>query len=106
MERSEFLEISPYAADEGELIGQHPRDVPLKSLSLKFRVQNPLKALRERCLDCCCFQPAEVRRCVSVDCPSWPFRMGTNPFRKKRHLSEEQKAATALRLRVRTGGAG
>lgn len=98
MERSEFLEISPYAADEGELIGQHPRDVPLKSLSLKFRAQNPLKALRERCLDCCCGSASEVRQCVSVDCPSWPFRMGTNPFRKKRELSPDQKREIAERL--------
>ena len=98
MEPRDFQEISPYQADGGELIGQHPRDVPLKSLSLKFRAQNPLKALRERCLDCCCGSASEVRQCVSVDCPSWPFRMGTNPFRKKRELSPDQKREIAERL--------
>ena len=41
-------------------------------------------ALRARCLDYCCGQASEVRKCVSVECPSWSFRMGVNPFRQKR----------------------
>jgi hypothetical protein len=36
-----FLEISPLQADEGELIGKHPGDVPPQILSQKFRAQNP-----------------------------------------------------------------
>jgi hypothetical protein len=44
MDRRDFLEISPFQADEGELIGKHPSDVPSETLSLKFRAQNPLKA--------------------------------------------------------------
>ena len=98
MEPRDFLEISPYQADEGELIGKHPVDVPSEILSLKFRAQNPLRAIREKCLDCCCGNAAEVRKCVAVDCPSWPFRMGTNPFRKKRELSAQQKCERARRL--------
>jgi hypothetical protein len=47
----QFLEISAYPADEGELIGKHPGDVPSQILSLKFRAQNPLKTIREKCLD-------------------------------------------------------
>jgi hypothetical protein len=54
MERRDLLEKSPYQSDEGELIGKHPGDVPSEILSLKFRAQNPLKGIRERCLDCCC----------------------------------------------------
>ena len=96
--RERFLEISPFQSDEGELIGQHPSDVPSDSLCLKFRAQNPLKAIRETCLDCCCGNASEVRKCVAVDCPSWPFRMGTNPFRKKRELSAQQKCERATRL--------
>ena len=96
--RERFLEISPFQSDEGELIGKHPSDVPPNSLCLKFRVQNPLKAIRETCLDCCCGNASEVRKCVAVDCPSWPFRMGTNPFRKKRELSSKQKCERAARL--------
>ena len=95
-----LLEISPFLADEGELIGKHPSDVPSDFLSLKFRAQNPLKAIREKCLDCCCGNAAEVRKCVAVDCALWPFRMGMNPFRKKRELTPQQKREVAERFRA------
>lgn len=99
LERSpDLLEISPYQADEGELIGKHPRDVPSEILSLKFRAQNPVKAIREKCLDCCCGNAAEVRKCVAVDCALWPYRMGANPFRKKRELTLEERRERAERL--------
>lgn len=44
--------------------------------------QNPVKAIRAKCLDCCCNQPKEVRLCPTARCPLHPFRMGHNPFRK------------------------
>ena len=72
--RKVLLEPSLYAADGGELIGQVPANIPSEILSRYHREQNPLKALRARCLDCCCGNASEVRKCVSVDCPSWPFR--------------------------------
>jgi hypothetical protein len=99
MERRDLLEISAYQADEGELIGKRPSDVPSEILSLKFRAQNPLNAIREKCLDCCCGNAAEVRKCVADDCPLWPFRMSTNPFRKKRELGPAEKHERVKRLR-------
>lgn len=42
---------------------------------------SPLKAIRARCLDCCCFRAGEVRQCPSNDCPLHPFRFGRNPNR-------------------------
>ena len=39
----------------------------------------PVKAIRKKCLDCSCFQPKEVRLCTCVDCPIYPYRMGTRP---------------------------
>ena len=99
MEGPDFLEVSPYLADEGELIGKHPSDMPSEILCLKFRAQNPLKAIREKCLDCCCANATEVRKCVAVDCALWPYRMGTNPFRKKRELAPVEKHERAERLR-------
>ena len=101
IDAQELLEISPFQSDEGQLIGKHPGDVPSEILSLKFRAQNPLKAIREKCLDCCCGNAAEVRKCVALDCPLWPFRMGRNPFRKKRELSRQQKHERSERLRRR-----
>jgi len=96
-EQNPLLEISASKNDNGELVGRIPVDVPLDFLLLNFSAQNPVKALRARCLDCCCGDASEVRKCVATDCPSWPFRMGTNPFRKKPVLSEgERQRRTAL----------
>jgi hypothetical protein len=94
----DLREISPFPVDGGELIGRDPRKVPSEILSLYHREKNPLKALRARCLDCCCDQPSEVRKCVSVECPNWPFRMGANPYRQKRTLSPEHKERMVERL--------
>jgi hypothetical protein len=98
VERRDLLEISPFQADDGELIGKHPADVSSEILSLNFRVQKPLKAIREKCIDCCCGNAAEVRKCVATNCALWPFRMGTNPFRKKRKLSAGERRERAERL--------
>lgn len=43
---------------------------------------SPLKAIRAKCIDCCCGYTAEVRSCTAEDCPIWPYRMGHNPNRK------------------------
>lgn len=99
MDRHEFLEKSRFQGDEGESIGKHPGDVPLETLSLKFRAQNPLGAIREKCLDCSGGNAAEVRKCVAIYCALWPYRMGTNPFRKKLSLSDAQKRERAERLK-------
>ena len=42
----------------------------------------PLKAIRAKCMDCCCGQATEVRLCQIDDCPLYEFRMGHNPNRK------------------------
>ena len=34
------------------------------------------KAIRLKCLDCCCGSAMEVRLCESRKCPLWRFRMG------------------------------
>lgn len=57
-----------------------------------------LKAIRAKCLDCCGGMPSEVRECHITGCALHPYRMGTNPFRKKRQLTDEQREALAERL--------
>lgn len=57
-----------------------------------------LKAIRAKCLDCCADMPSEVRECQIESCALHPFRMGRNPFRKKRELTDEQRQALADRL--------
>lgn len=38
--------------------------------------RSPLKAIRAKCIDCCCGNKTEVRLCPSEKCPLWPFRSG------------------------------
>lgn len=39
----------------------------------------PIKAIRAKCLDCCCGHPSEVRICTTIKCPLYPYRMGKRP---------------------------
>ena len=64
-----------------------------------MEIRNPVKAIRAKCLDCCCGQTKEVTLCVSSACPLYPFRFGKNPYRSKREYTEEQRAAMAERMR-------
>jgi hypothetical protein len=72
--------------DELRLLGHEP--------------MSPLAALRARCLDCCAGSADEVRKCMALDCPSWPFRMGVNPWRT---MSEGRREA-GRRLAARRAG--
>ena len=59
---------------------------------------NVLRAIRLKCLDCSCFQLGEVRDCPVTTCPLYPFRLGENPYRRKRELSEDEKIEIKERL--------
>lgn len=37
------------------------------------------KAIREKCLDCCCGQVKEVTLCEVKECPLFPYRFGCGP---------------------------
>jgi hypothetical protein len=68
---------------------------------------SPLQALRARCLDCCAFQPREVALCPAVDCPSWPFRMETDPWRKPASEARRKAARQVMsRLNARRNRGG
>ena len=41
----------------------------------------PMKAIRAKCLDCCCGQANEVRLCTATQCPLYEYRSGHNPNR-------------------------
>lgn len=34
------------------------------------------KAIRLKCIDCCCDNVSEVRKCPAKHCPLWRYRMG------------------------------
>ena len=68
---------------------------------------SPLQAIRAHCLDCCVYQEQEVALCTAVKCPSWPFRMGTDPWRKPASPARREatrRAMTALNARRRERG--
>ena len=62
-------------------------------------LQNPVKAIRAYCLECCLSSSNEVQLCPAEGCALHPFRLGKNPYRTKRELTEDQKALAAERLR-------
>ena len=38
-----------------------------------------LRAIRQKCLECSCHQPSEIRDCRLTECSLWPFRFGSDP---------------------------
>lgn len=50
-----------------------------------------LKAIRAKCVDCCCGQLAEVRLCPCDNCPLWPYRMGKRPKIPADTAAEEKR---------------
>ena len=64
-----------------------------------MRKMTPCKAIRLKCLDCSGGSSNEVKLCVIPDCPLYPFRFGKNPYRKKRELTEEEKAVLRERMK-------
>ena len=47
------------------------------------------KAIRLKCLDCCCGNSAEVRRCTCTSCPLWRYRMGNE--KKAAELTDAER---------------
>lgn len=68
---------------------------------MKPEPTTPLAAIRAKCIDCSGGQLSEIRHCHIVRCALHPFRMGSNPHRKRRELSEEARAALTARLPLR-----
>jgi len=38
-----------------------------------------LRAIRQKCLECTCHHPSEIRECRITECTLWPFRFGSDP---------------------------
>ena len=62
-------------------------------------ITNPVKAIRAFCLECSGDSTAEVKSCPRTVCPLYPFRLGKNPYRQRREMTEEEKRVLADRLR-------
>ena len=44
----------------------------------------PIKAIRAKCLDCCCLSYKEVKLCSDKECSLYPYRLGKNPYIKRK----------------------
>lgn len=101
--RAILLEKSPFEVDGGELIGRDPRQISEREFHEAGLVAAPILAvIRAKCMDCVGEQEAEVRKCVSVLCPNWPYRMGANPLRTV-NLTDEDRAARSERAKALSG---
>lgn len=94
--RAILLEISSFAVDGGELVGRDPRQITAGEFDRAGLVAAPiLEVIRAKCMDCVGEQSDEVRKCVSVLCPNWPYRMGANPLRTVNLTDEERERRSA-----------
>ena len=86
------LEISNLSSEAGNLIGRDPDTLTSDEwLQLGSEFPVGLKAIRAKCLDCA-HTPGEVRRCVCMDCPLWPLRLGRVPKAYRRALEKARHA--------------
>ena len=84
--------------DRGFLEGRDPRTMSRDELAvIGHGAMSPLRAIRAHCLDCCAGSAQEVAKCMALRCPSWPFRMGSNPYREP--PSDEHRQAMQRRGR-------
>ena len=49
------------------------------------------KAIRQKCLDCCCGNSAEVRRCQIRKCALWRYRMGSENKAENKPLASDSE---------------
>jgi hypothetical protein len=88
-------------SEEGQAIGRDPRQLNSEEFREIGHSALPiLSVIRAKCLDCCCGSESEVRKCTATGCPLWPYRMGTNPLRTPRQMSESQRQAATERLKA------
>lgn len=69
---------------DGESLGRDPRSISAVEWEEAGIGARPLlHAIRDKCLECCVGNDAEVRKCAAIDCALWPYRMRKNPFHKR-----------------------
>ncbi|MBT6716036.1 MAG: hypothetical protein HOB18_00140 [Nitrospina sp.] len=64
--------------------------------------KTPVKAMRDKCIECMGGKDSEdyrrrIKECVSVDCPIFAFRFGKDPHRHP-NLSNDQRKRMANRM--------
>jgi len=60
---------------------QHPHSDDRIENDYRARIRNRATAIRAFCVGCMGGDTAAVRRCASITCPLYPFRLGKDPLR-------------------------
>lgn len=80
-------------------VGRNPMEIGQVGLRRAgIEPLTPMEAIRARCVDCA-NTASEVAKCTAVNCALWPYRMGVSPYRAKRELTDDQRAAIGERFR-------
>lgn len=58
-----------------------------------IHLYTPMKAIRRRCLDCCCGSSQEVGLCPVHSCSLFPYRFGKRPGGEKREMTPARQEA-------------
>ncbi len=66
-----------------------------------MRKITPMKAIRLKCLDCCCYQLKEVSLCTAENCPLYPYRKGKRP--KENYITNPSNNEKTGRTAVERG---
>ncbi len=56
----------------------------------EVHIYTPMKAIRRKCLACCCGSSQEVTLCHIKDCTLHPYRLGKRPGAVKREATPAQ----------------
>jgi hypothetical protein len=97
-EHGRKLALAHYVGENVQTV-DHEQPVTLTKagyIELGHRPAPPLSAVRRFCIECSGGSTKEVRLCRRTGCLLFPYRMGSNPWRKE--LSPEKRAALGARL--------
>jgi hypothetical protein len=67
---------------------------------------NLLRAIRQKCIECCGGSRKEVRLCSATTCPLYLLRLGKNPGRHPSKRTEKQLEALREANNLRKGQKG
>ncbi len=76
------------------------RDYNVVLAKINNNIRVPLlKVIRNKCLECCCFDQGEVKGCEITDCVLHKFRMGKHPIKRQMTTKQREKQREIMKKR-------
>jgi len=89
-----LLEVDEF----GETRGRDPKQVSAAEYAqVGIAPRSKLMAIRDKCIDCSGNSTKAARECASTSCALWPYRMGKDPFSKRKVSPAAVEALRAYR---------